>query len=371
MEEEDEKFKDSKDTLRVRLLDLGPSFSKFSYHEFHKWLGTCASTAVSSFFTKDHNFLTGVLGTSVDVGEFIKRDAVAAEQIVFPKGFQLDHFVETFLKKADDVQAVFPSGKINLRLVCLLVKVLPLVRGVVDQEEKLRKAMNSKSFAAVLELNFKNGSDHAEFKGLHSSRALIFSEALDSMPGVLKNFATSTGLLEAAKGDQQSLDRCKALGKCCGDRVVNVLKKMIEEIRQEASLSCDLVVQHVAKEKKSAPILQAMLASSQKCRATGNFKERLDDKPSSFFKVMEEGMCDIFYMACNRILVVCGLLDTCMNKIGNALKLSTLGDLEGLPSLQQKVQSFNKDLVAGPFIELKMVLADLIVSCLPISFFKV
>lgn len=372
MEEEEEKFKDSKDTFVVRLLDLGSSFSKFSYREFHKWLGTCASTAVTSLFMKDHNFLNGVLGTRVDLGEFIKRGSVVAEQIVFPKGFQLDHFVDTFLKKTDDVQAVFPSGKCDLRMVCLLVKVLPFVRGVVDQEEKLRKAMDSKSFAGEMELNLKNGSDHNEFKGLHSSRALLFSEALDSMSEVLKNFATSKAVLEVAKcADQHALGRCKDLAQICGDKVVNVLKKMIEEISQEASRPCDLLVEHVAKQKKSAPVLYKMMERNQACRATGNFQERLDGNPSLFFKVMEEGMCDIFYMATNRILVVCGLLDTCMSKIGNALAHPALGDVEALPSLKQNVQSFNTNLVAGPFIEIKMVLADLIVSCLPISFFKV
>lgn len=355
--------------VTFHLSDLGQSFDKFSFKALHKWLGTLCSSSMSSLFKNDHNFLTGILGTNVDVSEFIKRSAVSADEIAFPKGFQIQSFIDTFLRKAEDVEAVFPSGKVDLLLACLLVQCLPFVRGLLEQEEKFAKAMTLKSFEEELGTHMEKAKgDLASLKALIPSRVSSFSQALATFPKVEKDLIFFNEVLAAEHGDKKpekyqiALHRCKEVEKVCVRQVVQILKKMCHEIRNESDEACRKVVEYVQKSEKKGPILTKMLKMTQTSRESGDLQDRLKEY-SPFAKVLDEDLSDVFYMSANRVMHMKGVLDGCLDKLERAASNPALLKFENFAALQEEVKSIHKGLFSGKFIEIKMVLGDLIVAC--------
>lgn len=273
-------------------------------------------------------------------------------------------FVETYFPgHSRDHELSFASGTATVKGVCLLIHSFALIDELLSKKDALASALQADTLAGRIQ----SASRQEELKDVQSARVSKINDMLDCFPqacSLLSAFQKNVGGKQLESVSEEEATRIKALCSECCKELIETLASAFNEVKAELMNCVERIVGIV--KKSNAPLLNDMLDLCATARSSGSFNERLGGKPNQFFNVVKEDITDFFYMSVNRLLVCHVAVEKSHVKLTQALKgLETHGvDRETcmLKDLQKNVDEFQWDGLGSRFIELKLVLADLLAT---------
>ena len=184
------------------LRDIGPALRDFTFDEFYQWTAGLAAAAVTKVGEPVKDLLTGILGTSVEVKEFLKRSAVPEKfKVDLPAAFSFEQCAKVYFLKCPELKLTFPTGDVCAGVACYVLAMVPMVDAVLNFQDKSTGIFQKfGKFGDAI----KGAKTLEDMKGMTNERMHELGNLITS---------TMTSVLELLKAGQGTVAQCEVASK--------------------------------------------------------------------------------------------------------------------------------------------------------------